>query len=85
MARKKNEAIVTENISSEPSSKIEISVNKYKTEKCKVLSYNEKTKELDIEFKGYGIRLNDIDSINEDSVLIKYRGEIGEPDFSYKL
>lgn len=85
MARKKNEAMVAENISSETSGNIKTSVIKYKTEKCKVLSYNEKTKELDIEFQGYGIRLNDIDSINEDSVLIKYRGEIGEPDFSYKL
>ena len=28
---------------------------KYKTAKCKVLAYNSYTKELDIEFKGYGI------------------------------
>lgn len=58
---------------------------KYKTEKCKVLLYNEKTKELDINFKGYGIRLNNVDKIDSDFVLLKYHGEIGKPNFSFKL
>ncbi len=58
---------------------------RYKTERCKVLSYNEKTKELDISFKGYGIRLNNIDNIEADFVTIKYYGEIGKPNFSCEL
>lgn len=58
---------------------------KYKTEKCKVLSYNRTTKELDINFKGYGIRLNNIGIIESDFITIKYYGEIGKPNFSCKL
>ena len=85
MARKVNENIVvTENVE-----KIETTTKtvteKYKTEKCKVLSYNNKTKELDIDFKGYGIRLNNVDEINSDSISIKYHGEIGKSNFSCKL
>ena len=85
MARKTSENIaVTEN-----AEKIETTTKtvteKYKTEKCKVLSYNNKTKELDIDFKGYGIRLNNIDKINSDFVFVKYRGEIGKSNFSCRL
>ena len=85
MARKVNENIVvTENVEEiETTTKIE--TEKYKTEKCKVLSYNKKTKELDIDFKGYGIRLNNVRNINSDYVDIKYIGEIGKPNFSYRL
>ena len=85
MARKVNENIVvTENVEEiETTTKIE--TEKYKTEKCKVLSYNKKTKELDIDFKGYGIRLNNDRNINSDYVDIKYIGEIGKPNFSCEL
>ena len=85
MARKANENIVvTENVEEiETTTKIE--TEKYKTEKCKVLSYNKKTKELDIDFKGYGIRFNNVDDVNSDFVSVKYRGEIGKPNFSCKL
>ena len=85
MARKVNENIVvTENVEeSETTTKIE--TEKYKTEKCKVLSYNKKTKELDIDFKGYGIRLNNVNDINTNSVSVKYHGEIGKPNFSCRL
>ena len=85
MARKVNENIVvTENVEEiETTTKIE--TEKYKTEKCKVLSYNKKTKELDIDFKGYGIRLNNVRNINSDSVDIKYIGEIGKSNFSCRL
>ena len=62
---------------------------KYKTEKCRVLSYNSKTKELDVDFKGYGIRLNNVlknvKNVDSNYVYIKYIGEIGNPDFSCKL
>ena len=85
MARKANENIVvTENVEKiETTTKI--ATEKYKTEKCKVLSYNKKTKELDIDFKGYGIRLNNVRNINSDYVDIKYIGEIGKSNFSCRL
>ena len=85
MARKVNENIVvTENVE-EIETTTKIATEKYKTEKCKVLSYNKKTKELDIDFKGYGIRFNNVDEVNSDSVSVKYRGEIGKPNFSCRL
>ena len=58
----------------------------YKTEICKVLLYNKSTKELDINFKGYGIRVFHVqDTPASDYVTIKYRGEIGKPNFTYEL
>lgn len=60
-------------------------VEKFKTEKCKVLSYNKKTKELDVDFLGHGIRLFNIDKDVCDIVNLKYRGEIGTPNFEYRL
>ena len=39
----------------------------------------------DIDFKGYGIRLNNAEVINSDYVDIKYIGEIGKPNFSCEL
>lgn len=84
MAKKITNVETTENI--EENIAVEKTVIKrYKTEKCKVLSYNEKTKELDIDFKGYGIRLNNINNIQSDFVAIKYYGEIGKPNFSCEL
>ena len=85
MARKTSENIaVTEN-AEEIETTTKTVTEKYKTEKCKVLSYNNKTKELDIDFKGYGIRLNNVDEINSDSISIKYHGEIGKSNFSCRL
>ena len=85
MARKANENIVvTENVEEIETTTRNVN-EKYKTEKCKVLSYNKKTKELDIDFKGYGIRLNNVRNINSDYVDIKYIGEIGKSNFSCRL
>ena len=85
MARKTSENIaVTENVE-EVETTTKILTEKYKTEKCKVLSYNKKAKELDIDFKGYGIRLNNVNDINTNSVSVKYHGEIGKPNFSCRL
>ena len=85
MARKKSENIEsTEN----PQDATEIAITtdkKYKTKKCNVLSYNKASKELDIDFNGYGIRIKNVDTIDSDFILLKYSGEIGKPDFSYKL
>ena len=85
MARKVNENIdVIENAETKTSI-VETEIKKYKMEKCKVLAYNARTKELDVDFKGYGIRLNNAKNINSDYVDIKYIGEIGNSDFSCKL
>ena len=85
MARKTSENIVvTENVEEIETTTRNVN-EKYKTEKCKVLSYNKKTKELDIDFKSYGIRLNNVRNINSDYVDIKYIGEIGKPNFSCEL
>ena len=85
MARKVNENIVvTENVEEIETTTRNVN-EKYKTEKCKVLSYNKKTKELDIDFKGYGIRFNNVDDVNSDFVSVKYRGEIGKSNFSCEL
>ena len=85
MARKTSENIVvTENVEEIETTTRNVN-EKYKTEKCKVLSYNKKTKELDIDFKGYGIRINNVDEVNSDSISVKYRGEIGKSNFSCRL
>lgn len=59
--------------------------NMFKTKKCKVIFYNEVTKNLDINFNGYGIRIHDVQSFEGDFVEIKYKGNIGKANFSYKL
>lgn len=58
---------------------------KYKTEQCKVLSFNPNTKEIDIDFKGYGVRLKNAEYAESGFVLVKYSGEIGNPDFTCRL
>ena len=85
MSRKINQNFeVVENAETKTSI-VATEIKKHKTIKCKVLSYNKKTKELDIDFKGYGIRLNNVRNINSDYVDIKYIGEIGKPNFSCEL
>ncbi len=39
-------------------------------------------KKLDIDFNGYGIRLNNINNIESDFVTVKYYGEIEKANFS---
>lgn len=60
-------------------------VEKYKTKKCNVLGYNTETKELDVDFSGYGIRLYNVSENIGDYVNIKYRGEIGTSNFVCRL
>ena len=56
MAKKVNQNLeVVENAETKTSI-VETEIKKHKTIKCKVLAYNTRTKELDIDFKGYGIR-----------------------------
>ena len=85
MARKINQNLeVVENAETKTSIAA-TEIKKHKTIKCKVLAYNARTKELDIDFKGYGIRLNNVEIINSDYVDIKYIGEIGKSNFSCEL
>ena len=59
MARKKNENI--EYMENTQDNTETVTNKKYKTEKCRILSYNKATKELDIDFHGYGIRIKNAD------------------------
>lgn len=57
----------------------------FKTKECKVISYNKTTKDLDINFDGYGIRIHNVQNFKDDIVEIKYKGDIGKQNFVYKL
>lgn len=59
----------------------------YKVMKCKVISYNKKTNTLDVLVHGYGIRLKNVENFDNtsDTVDIQYKGEIGKPNFEYKI
>ena len=57
----------------------------YKEKECKVIGYNKVTNSLDISFDGYGIRIKDVKDFIGDTVTVKYKGEIGKPNFVYKL
>ena len=59
--------------------------NNFKIKKCRVLSYNKATKDLDILFDQYGIRIHDAVDPQDDMVEIKYKGTIGKPNFAYKM
>ena len=85
MARKVSENIEVIENAEVKTGIVETETKKYKTIKCKVLAYNTRTKELDIDFKGYGIRLNNAEIINSDYVDVKYVGEIGKSNFSCEL
>ena len=52
---------------------------------CRVISYNKHSKTLDIMFGNYGIRLKNIETFTGNTVNIKYKGELGRPDFEIKL
>ena len=50
-----------------------------------MIAYNKRTHTLDVKFEGYGIRIKDVKDFSGDTVVIKYKGEIGKPNFEYKL
>lgn len=52
---------------------------------CKVIRYSAEMETLDIDFDGYGIRLYYVKDVKGDSVSIKYKGEIGKPNFKCKV
>lgn len=57
----------------------------YKDKVCKVMKYDKYNKILDIMFDCYGIRILNVENFSGDSVTVKYKNEIGNPDFEYKL
>lgn len=57
----------------------------FKTKECKVVSYNKKTLELIFNFKGINIRFTRIKNNIGDTISVKYKGEIGKPNFEIKL
>lgn len=59
--------------------------NEYKEKKCKVIGRNRTTNTLNVNFDGYGIVIKDVEDLNCDTVTIRYKGEIGKPNFEYKL
>jgi len=59
--------------------------NDFKEKECPIISYNKHFKTLDVMFDNYGIRLKNIESFAGNTVNIKYKGEIGKPDFEFKI
>lgn len=70
---------VTETIPKKPKNR------EFKEKVCKVLLYNKQTKTLDVLFDSYGIRLKNVKDFTGNTVSIKFYGEIGQPNFKYKL
>jgi len=59
--------------------------NDFITQTCKVLSYNSKSKNLDVDFNGYGIRIKNIKDFKDDIATIKYKGKFGTANFVVTL
>ena len=59
--------------------------SQFKEKECEVIKYNKITKTLDVKFDKYGIRIKDVEDFNGDIAIVKYKGEIGQPNFEYKL
>lgn len=57
----------------------------YKVKECKIISYNETTKELDVLFDNYGIRINNSNPVTDSTVSVKYKGAIGKSNFICKI
>ena len=89
---KLNESVIVEDIKEEthkeeklPKIQSRKTKNEYKEKECKVITYNKRNQTLDIKFGKYGIRIKDVKDFNGESVIVKYKGEIGKPNFEYKL
>lgn len=57
----------------------------FNQKECKVISYDNKSKTLDVKFDKYGIRIKDVEYFTGDTAVVQYKGEIGNSDFEYKL
>lgn len=79
----KEEVIVLEALPKKP--KNNFKNNGFKNKECKVIAYNKRTNTLDVKFDNYGIRIKDVKEFTGDTVELKYKGEIGKPNFEYKM
>ena len=59
--------------------------NEFKEKECEVISYNKRTCTLDVNFNGHGIRIRNVKDFCGDVVTVKYKSEIGKPNFEIKL
>lgn len=57
----------------------------FKTKECSVIGYNNITNTLDVNFDGYGVRISNVENFDGSIVAIKYKGEIGKPNFYCEL
>lgn len=80
---KKDELFAKETLPKKP--KNNFKNNGFKSKECEVIAYSKRTNTLDIRFDGYGIRIKDVENFVGDTVELKYKGEIGKPNFEYKL
>ena len=55
--------------------------NEYRDKECKVLKYDKNKNLLDILFDKYGMRLTCTNFNGGETVIVKYKGEIGSPNF----
>ena len=77
--------VVVEKSLCNESKKTSSNAEKYKKEMCRIIHYSENKKLLDVNFKGYGIRIKNAENIKGDTVIVKYKGEIGHKNFKYML
>lgn len=59
--------------------------NIFRTKTCRVIEYNSITKNLDVDFDGFGVRIPNAENVDGATVTVRYKGTIGKPDFICKL
>ena len=74
--------VVVEELPKKPKNNLK---NGFKEKRCNVIDYDRKAKTLDVKFNGYGIRIKDVEEFDGDFAIIKFKGEIGKPNFQYKF
>lgn len=58
----------------------------WQTKKCKVLTYNKKTKTLGVLFDHYGVEIHNVENFEGGSdVIVRYKSKIGKADFEISL
>ena len=65
--------------------KVTMKKDDYKYKECKVINYDNCAKTLDVIFDQFGIRIFNVENFNGCTAIVKYKGEIGKPNFEYKL
>ena len=79
--------VTTEDTSFEQEYKVRTKRQKdaFHEKQCKVIRYDKRNKILDVMFDRYGIRIKDVKVFKSDCVTVKYKGEIGKPNFEIFL